>query len=388
MRGFAMASHLARGTWSGLVALATGVVTACAPSSVQSPPASANGAGAEARAVLSAPGSSSGVAEPVAPGGATSVESARPANEGAVAETAPEPPAPAVAGGTFPPVRVALPTNAAPAEGDGEWLPFGNAALGERAATAPFIVRTVLHPLRGSRFLTVTIAAVDLSRVNVRLVPGTEDMLWAKRPPGEPSGVVPAPEQERLLAVMNGGFQPKHGRWGLVAGPVVITPPRDEGCTLALLRDGTVRLAPWPKLAAAQDRIESLRQTPPCLLEDGAVHPALLRNDDKRWAGHAADLQTRRRSAVGLDASGRVLFYAIGEEAAPRWLAEALRLAGARSAAELDINWYWTRFLVFGKPSGDPLQVTSTLIPKMEHLKRGYVERPSTRDFFYFVERQ
>jgi hypothetical protein len=44
--------------------------------------------------------------------------------------------------------------------------------------------------------------------------------------------------------------------------------------------------------------------------------------------------------------------------------------------------------LLFGTPNGEPLQVTSTLIPKMEHLKRGYVERPSTRDFFYFVERR
>jgi hypothetical protein len=117
------------------------------------------------------------------------------------------------------------------------------------------------------------------------------------------------------------------------------------------------------------------------------VHPALLRGDDKRWAGHAADLTTRRRSSVGLDAAGRVLFYAMGEEAGPRYLAEALHAAGATSAAELDINWYWTRFLLFGQKPEEPLHITSTLIPNMEHQPRGYVARPSTRDFFYFLER-
>ena len=294
-----------------------------------------------------------------------------------------EPPPPA---GVFPPAQVPPPIARTAAAGDGVWTPFGSAALGERAATAPFIVRTVLHPHPDSRFVTVTIAAIDLGRVVMRLVPGTEDMLWAKRT--EPAGLVPAEDRDRLIAVMNGGFQPKHGHWGLVAGPVAITPPRAEGCTLAAYRDGSVRLGPWPKLAGSRADMESIRQTPPCLMDAGALHPALLRGDDKRWAGHTADLATRRRSAVGLDANGRVLFYAMGEEASPRWLAEALRLAGAVTAAELDINWYWTRFLVFGTPSGEPLQVTSTLIPKMEHLKRGYVERPSTRDFFYFVERR
>ncbi|HEX3594522.1 MAG TPA: hypothetical protein VHU80_05455 [Polyangiaceae bacterium] len=363
---------------------------ACARSAPANTPGaearSATTPGTEARAASNAPVSSSTAL--VTPGG-TVTSSARETSQD-VSATPGTPHAPqknTESSGAFPPASISPPFAKTASAGDGAWTPFGDAALGERAATGSFIVRTVLHPHPGSRYLTVTIAAIDLTRVAMRLVPGTEDMLWAKRPESEPSGLVPSEARDRLLAVMNGGFQPKHGHWGLVAGPVTIAPPRDEGCTLALYRDGSVRLGPWPALAASQPEMRDLRQTPPCLLDDGAVHPALLRGEDKRWAGHAADLETRRRSAVGLDASGRVLFYAMGEEAAPRWLADALRLAGARTAAELDINWYWTRFLLFGKPKGEPLQITSTLIPKMEHLKRGYVERPSTRDFFYFVER-
>jgi hypothetical protein len=363
-------------------------VAGCAPASrtrtAEPLPASSRAsasAGAEAT-----PAASAGVAATSAVASSASAET--PNREGASPGKNEPAHAAAAPSGAFPPPGIAPPFAKTAASGDGVWAPFGSAALGERAATGPSVFRTVLHPHPDSRFVTVTIAAVDLSRLGMRLVPGTEDMLWANRPKSEPSGLVPADERDRLVAVMNGGFQPKHGHWGLVAGAVSITPPREEGCTLALYRDGSVRLAPWPKLAASRAEMESIRQTPPCLLDDGVVHPALLRGDDKRWAGHAADLTTRRRSAAGLDSSGRVLFYAMGEEASPRWLAEALRLAGASCAAQLDINWYWTRFLLFGTPNGEPLQVTSTLIPKMEHLKRGYVERPSTRDFFYFVERR
>jgi hypothetical protein len=380
-----------RDEWRAIVTLVTTCVAACAPASrtrtAEAPVASSSASAPASAAVTTVPpGGAGGAATAIAPGEPSASGDARkaeaaPVNREAARTESPSP-------GAFPPPTIAPPVAKTAAAGDGVWTPFGSAALGERAAAGPSIVRTVLHPQPDSRFVTVTIAAVDLSRVVMRLVPGTEDMLWAKRPPTEPSGLVPAEDRDRLLAVMNGGFQPKHGHWGLVAGAVSITPPREEGCTLALYRDGSVRLGPWPKLAASRPDMESIRQTPPCLLDEGALHPALLRGDDKRWAGHAADLTTRRRSAVGLDANGRVLFYAMGEEASPRWLAEALRLAGAASAAEFDINWYWTRFLLFGTPNGEPLQVTSTLIPKMEHLKRGYVERPSTRDFFYFVERK
>jgi hypothetical protein len=171
-----------------------------------------------------------------------------------------------------------------------------------------------------------------------------------------------------------------------VANGVVISEPRDDGCTLALYKDGMVSIAPWTRLAESRPQIDSLRQTPACLVDAGAVHPLLLKGQDKSWAGHAADVKTQRRSAVGIDATGRILFYAMGEEAEPRSLAEALRVAGAVTAAELDINWYWTRFLLFGMDQG-ALRITSTLVDKTEHQPKGYVLRPSTRDFFYAVKR-
>jgi hypothetical protein len=82
------------------------------------------------------------------------------------------------------------------------------------------------------------------------------------------------------------------------------------------------------------------------------------------------------------------LFYGIGEEVGPRVLAEGMRYAGAHFAAERDINWSWTRFLMFGQSTTKPgLKVTSTLIPKMVHQDRQYVEKTSARGFFYVTGR-
>jgi len=323
--------------------------------------------------------------------------SASPGREGAPAK-APGPalpeakagasePAEAAAVTEFPPPDFEPPSPRSASPGDGHWTRFGPPSASERPGEAPLIARTVVHPHPESRWIVVTVAAVDLRRVEIGLVAGTEDLAWAKLPVGKDAGLVPSSVQDRLVAVMNGGFQPKHGRWGMMASGVVVSPPREEGCTIALHADGSVRLGPWSELSAARSSMTSFRQTPPCLVHDGALHPSLIAGRDKTWAGHAADLTTRRRSAAGIDRTGQVLYYAIGEEADPRWLAEGLRAAGATTALELDINWYWTRFLLFGRADTGSLRVVDTLIPKMEHLANGYVERASTRDFFFLAKR-
>lgn len=309
-------------------------------------------------------------------------EASPPREPETVAAAAERPPA-----APFPPPDFAPPFEKSAADGDGRWAPFGRRETRDRAATdPPVLVRTVVHPHPASRFMTVTIVAMDLERIHLHLAPGTSDVEWAKVRPSRAPGLVPPEHRSGVLAVMNGGFQPKHGRWGLVASGVTIAPPRDQGCTIAVFRDGSVEIGAWESLAVRAPEMESLRQTPPCLVSGGAVHPLLLAGKDKAWAGHVKDLTTRRRSAIGLHAGGRALLYALGEEAEPRVLAEGLRAAGAVVAAELDINWYWTRFLLIGDTDAGP-RVTTPLVPKMEHGESEYIERASSRDFFYLTLR-
>jgi hypothetical protein len=320
-------------------------------------------------------------ARPAAPAGAS--DPAAPASPAASAGNAPGAPIPK----RFPPPEVTPPHARSAEKYDGRWAlylpPSRSRPVDVVTEPVPF-ARTVIHPHEASRFITVTIVAIDLQEVTLNFMPGSEDLGGQKVPFA--AGLVPSPERERLLAVYNGGFQPRHGHWGMKLGDTTVVPPRDDGCTLALYADGSVRLRSWPVLAGSAASMRAFRQTPPCLVEEGAVHPELLAGRDKAWAGQAKDLVTRRRSAVGLDASGTVLFYAIGVEATPRLLGEALRTAGAANAAELDINWNWTRFLLYELDGHGKPRVADALVPG-EFSKSGYVDRPSERDFFYVLRR-
>lgn len=284
----------------------------------------------------------------------------------------------------FPPADITPPYARSAQRGDGHWIPIGRAERGERAAESPpLVVRTLLHPHEASRFITLDIAAVDLDRLRVHYLPGVDDV--GDRALDPPPGLVPEADRPSLVAVFNGGFQPAHGHWGMRAGAVTVVPPRKDGCTVAIGSDGSVRIRSWPVIAPAESTLAGYRQTPPCLLEQGAVHPDLLADRDRAWAGHDPKIDTRRRSLVGLDASGRTLFYAVGNEATPRLLAEGMKAAGAADAAELDINWAWTRFLLYGTTKSGEVVVTSTLIDQMVHGRRSYVAKASERDFFYLT---
>jgi hypothetical protein len=262
---------------------------------------------------------------------------------------------------------------------------LGDPSQGERAAQEPAVVyRTVVHPHPVSRFESVTIAAIDLRHAKLHFAAGVDDPGVDGLPSSAPPGLIPEVMQDDLVVVLNGGFQPKHGRWGMMVAGVTLVSPRDGGCTIAMGTD-TVQIGSAPELLTGE--LQAYRQTPPCLLEGGALHPHLQAKQERAWGGRDPKRKTRRRSALAIDATGRTLFYGMGTEVGPAMLARALELAGAVAAAQLDINWSWTKFLLMGKPLGGELQVTSTLIPKMVFARTGYVKRPAHRDFFYITRR-
>lgn len=305
-------------------------------------------------------------------------------------EIEPSPPAPSASPAAaperkapFPPPDFAAPFGRTKRAGDGVWQPV---ATGD---AAPLLYRSVVHPHAVKPSVYVAVVAVDLERANLELVAGTVE------PPAPPAladarlGLVAEADKPGLLAVFNGGFMAKHGNYGMMVDGAIFLPPRDEACTVALFRPDAaalrVQIATWPKLVSAQSSMRAFRQTPPCLLEDGALHPEIDSDArPRKWSASATGAYDVRRSALGLDATGTILFYGLGEWVTPHDLADAMKTAGAKVAAQLDINWSYTRFLVYGRPPPEKrLQVTETLIPKTKHTPFGYVEKASERDFFY-----
>ncbi len=223
---------------------------------------------------------------------------------------------------------------------------------------------------------------------------GTLEPISPSVPAERRPGVVAAADLPALIAVLNGGFMTRHGTWGLMVGGDVFLPPHEDGCTVAMYRDGGVRIRTYRDLVGAgggaDPEMLAFRQTPPCLVEQGAVLPALLGEEKpRRWGLSITGGVDIRRSAVGLAEGGRTLLYGLGESITPRQLAEAMRAAGAVDAAQLDVNWSFTRFFLYGPSAspGAPPEITATLIPKLKHAAGQYVTKPSERDFFYLSRR-
>jgi len=294
----------------------------------------------------------------------------------AAPEAAPAPPPPPV-----PPPKFAAPFAKTAETSDGTWEPLVAGPAGEPA----LLYRSTVHPHPNRGFAYAAVVAIDLTRTDVTLVAGTEDPESKTVSADKRTGLVPPGDVEDLLVVFNGGFMTKHGKYGvMLAGEEFIT-PREDACAFAKRKDGSYWIAPWLEMKGKNAELSFYRQTPACLIDKGEYHPD-LDNDYKvrKWGGQNNGQKDTRRSAVGLDATGKVLFYVLGEWVFAKDLAVALKSAGAVSGAELDINWSYTRFLLMGRPRpGDPVQVVSTLVPKIEHTRRGYVEKASTRDFFY-----
>lgn len=255
---------------------------------------------------------------------------------------------------------------------------------------AELLYRTTVHPDAIKPHVAVAVVAIDLRRVDVRLVAGTQEPLSTTVPDTHRPGVIPGADLPGLLAVFNGGFMTRHGAWGMMIAGEVFLPPREDGCTVALYRDGSVRIRTFSALSGSVADLLAYRQTPPCLVEQGSVHEALLGGDKpRRWGLSETGGLDIRRSALGLADGGRTLLYGLGEWITPRALAEAMRAAGAVDAAQLDVNWSFTRFLLYGKPASPAAapEVEETLIPKLKHAPRQYVLKPSERDFFYLARK-
>lgn len=250
------------------------------------------------------------------------------------------------------------------------------------------MVRSLVHPHSFKRFTSVALIAMDLRRVDVIAVAGTEEPKSKAVAADRRTGLVPSGDLSALLAVFNGGFQAQHGHYGMRVGDDLFLPAAVGSCTFALLRDGSAAIGTWESLAGRESTMASWRQTPGCLLEQGATNPALDSAGHKWGLSIERNLEIRR-SAVGIDSTGSVLFFGVGEEVAPKDIAVAMKAAGAVSAAQLDINWSYTRFLIYGKAAtGEAPRVVSTLLPKMKYGQHEYVSRAAMRDFYYVRRKQ
>jgi hypothetical protein len=189
------------------------------------------------------------------------------------------------------------------------------------------------------------------------------------------------------VAAFNGGFKTTHGHYGMMLDGETFLPPRDISCTVGLFRDGSIRIRTWPELKGSEAQMVGYRQTPPCLVEEGKTNTVLDGSEHTRnWGAAVGGETVIRRSAIGIDKTGRTLFYGFGDAVTAQSLSQAMKAVGVESAAQLDVNYSYPRFLLYERASPDgPPKATSSLVPGVKFVSREYVEDPSPRDFFYLI---
>ncbi|MCL4486874.1 MAG: phosphodiester glycosidase family protein [Chloroflexi bacterium] len=286
-----------------------------------------------------------------------------------------QPPAPPI---RFQPRDLAPLYPALAAPGEGVWTTLPNSF---DPSAAPLTYKTFLHSDPARPYARVAIVAIDATRLRLHAVAGTLEPVSAARVAR--SGLIPRTDLAALVAAFNGGFKAIHGHYGMMVDGQTILPPQPNADTIAIYRDGRVRIAPWSIISDTLPSMQSFRQTPAFLAYHDQVNSALADEQLFSWGKSVSGKTVIWRSALGISADGRTLYYAAGESLTARRLAEALVAVGASNAAELDVNWSFERFLTYAPPSG---KLTEQVLLDRLHYQPGmYVVYPSARDYFYLT---
>jgi hypothetical protein len=268
------------------------------------------------------------------------------------------------------------------AEGDGVWVPVSTEGGGD-----VLMKKTLLHPDRTRSLAELFVVAIDVSGVALHYVAGTAEPenVTAGADVYARHGEVAVRDRETLLAAFNGGFKTRHGQHGVEVDGVTLVPFKPGLCTLIGKADGSVALATFQNLPSREDAT-FVRQTARCLVEDGVRHPGLVQELSASWGAAVGGDTVIRRSAVGLSADGRTLFVGVSNRTTATALADGMHHAGASTAAQLDVNEAFPRFLTYRKNEKGGW-VADSIAPGFHHRAGHYVDAPSSRDFFYVTRK-
>ncbi|MFL5804537.1 MAG: phosphodiester glycosidase family protein [Roseiflexaceae bacterium] len=276
------------------------------------------------------------------------------------------------------PIPAATAIPAAPAPPD-IWSPFVSTADGQAV-----LERAITEPDPSRPYVQAALVRIDLDRARLHLIAGTSEPRSPVRVPRP--GRIPAAEQRPgyLLAAFNGGFKAINGDFGMAVNGVALLPPKAGLATLAIYRDGRIRLGVWGQDLLPTPDLLAYRQNCPPLLDGGKLTTQAEMDDPQLWGRTVRNKIATWRSGLGLSADGRYLIYAVGDGLTVPTLAQALASAGADRAMQLDINSYWTRFVTYAPTGNGGGLVAQKLLDQMFGDARQFLA-PDSRDFFYIT---
>jgi hypothetical protein len=267
---------------------------------------------------------------------------------------------------------------------DGVWYTVNDP---EQPKVAPFGYRTLIHPDPERNFAELFVVAMPTAEIQVHVVAGTQEPETSNPEVVrlEPRGLIAPRDEPNLLAAFNGGFKTQHGRHGMLVDGVVLVPLQEGLCTIVGSESGVLRIVTW-KPSDAVEPGAWYRQAPPCMLDQGVLHPGLVNPDSRKWGATIEGETVIRRSALALDQRGDILYVGVSNATTARALAIGMQSAGGWTVAQLDVNWSYPRFLIFPRDASGARRA-ATLFEGFLFEPKEMLQQPSPRDFFYVVRR-
>jgi hypothetical protein len=267
-----------------------------------------------------------------------------------------------------------------PADGEGVWTTAG---LPRSTASDMLMAKTFVRPDPARPYAVVGVLLFDSRRVQLHVTGGTVDPGGDRGVKG--TGLIPQDQYSKLLTAFNGGFKGPHGGFGMIADGKEYRPLRNGLASIALMKDGTLKMGEWGNDLTWSDDMEAVRQNAALLVKDGEITKRVNEGNDT-WGYVKVDSTEfiTWRSAVGLTKDGNLL-VAAGNSLSAATLAKALWAAGAQAAMQLDIN--------------SPYVLTSTFFPQPDGSLRaerfmdsmpdspGRFLKAQERDFFWVTLR-
>jgi hypothetical protein len=248
---------------------------------------------------------------------------------------------------------------------EGKWRPL--------TSNAPGIWRTKIRPNALEPSEIVELIAMDLRRVRVTYVPGTE--VTGENRMSE----IPPQDRASVVAVFNGGFRHHELDTGQRKNGIVYRPLQNDKGTV-ILENAGVEIANWSNAESSKFPNADVRQNLSIFIDNGLLGQTII----GQLRALYLDFPTIR-AALGQTADGRWLIFAGEFHMRPPELARALRLASCREAVLLDQNRGNVFFDVASRRQSD-LEF-SGINPALHLIKNRKLLTGSNRDFFYLTER-
>ncbi len=193
-------------------------------------------------------------------------------------------------------------------------------------------------------------------------------------------------ELHAVVAGFEGGFKFTDGVGGFLSQGRLEKALAPGFASVVTYADGSTDIGAWKsEVPAAGRTVFSVRQNLSPLIDHGQIASTVSTCVIKCWGPTLGGGLASARGALGIDASGR-LIYAGGERLTVDALARALLNAGVVRAIELDINPEWVNLYLYGHGAGSGPVKPIPMIPSQPGIP-GQLLTPYSRDFFTVVAR-